>query len=148
MELKKILWPTDFSDAAAKVLPYIKSLTEKYDAEIHLLHVAEDLTNLRPYWGSGPDPKHIEELHEYAMKTSKERLNDLCKNQLEGCPRYRIHFALGDTAEEILKAIDTIRPDLVVMATRGLKEYFPFGSTAEKVIKNSPVPVLSINPST
>ena len=147
MEFKKILWPTDFSEAAAGVLPYVKSLVQKYDAEIHLLHVAEDLTSFEHYWGSGPDPKHTEELREYAMKISKERLEELCQKQLEGCLRYHIHFALGDAAREILKVIEEIGPDLVILATHGLKGYFPFGSTAEKIIRNSPVPVLSINPS-
>ena len=39
MELKKILWPTDFSENSAHALPYVGSLTEKYQTEIHLLYV-------------------------------------------------------------------------------------------------------------
>ena len=45
-----------------------------------------------------------------------------------------------------LELIVKLQPDLVIMATHGMAANFPFGSVAEKVIKNSPVPVLSINP--
>jgi len=34
MEVKKILWPTDFSNSAEKALPYVTSLTQQYQAEI------------------------------------------------------------------------------------------------------------------
>jgi nucleotide-binding universal stress UspA family protein len=147
MERKKILWPTDFSMAAAEAQAYVTSLSESLDAEVHLLHVAEDLTLFEHYWGSGPDPKHIQELHEHAMKVSKERLEELCKNHLSGCPKYHIHIMLGDPARSILKAIKEIKPDYVIMSTHGMKGAFPFGSVAERVVKHSPVPVLTVNPS-
>ena len=147
MEVKKILWPTDFSSAAAVAESYVISLTQQFNAEVHLIHVAEDLTQYEHYWGSGPDAKHIEELNEYALKISKERLEKLCKNELTGCPRYQIHIVRGDPAKEILKTINEVQPDLVVMATHGMKGNFPFGSVAERVVKNSPVPVLTVNPS-
>jgi nucleotide-binding universal stress UspA family protein len=35
---------------------------------------------------------------------------------------------------------------MVVMATRGAKAHFRFGSVAEKVVKNAPVPVVTIPP--
>lgn len=147
MEVKKILWPTDFSAAAAVAESYVTSLTQQFNAEVHLIHVAEDLTQYEHYWGSGPDIKHIEELNEYALKISKERLEKLCKDKLTGCPRYQIHIVRGDPAKEILKTINEIQPDLVIMATHGMKGNFPFGSVAERIVKNSPVPVLTINPS-
>jgi nucleotide-binding universal stress UspA family protein len=146
MEIKRILWPTDFSAAAASALPYVTSLSRQYQAEIHLLHVAEDLTRFEHYWGSGPDRKHIEELHKYALKISQERLTALCANSLDGCPRYHIHIILGDPAKQIIDTIEALGVDLVVLATHGVRGNFPFGSVAEKVVKNSSVPVLTVNP--
>jgi nucleotide-binding universal stress UspA family protein len=146
MEIKKILWPTDFSEAAASALPYVTSLSQQYGAEIHLLHVAEDLTRFEHYWGSGLDRKHIEDLHNFALKTSEQRLATLCECKLSGCPRYHIHIILGDPAIEIIKAIDGLGVDVVVMATHGMRANFPFGSVAERVVKNSAVPVLTISP--
>ena len=53
---------------------------------------------------------------------------------------------MGDPASEILKAVDAIGADMVIMAVHGMKARFPFGGVAEKVIKNSRVPVFAISP--
>ena len=42
MDVKRILWPTDFSSIAEKALPHVKSLTSTYGAEVHVLYVIED----------------------------------------------------------------------------------------------------------
>ncbi len=146
MKIEKILWPTDFSKAASAAESYVISLSGKYDAEVHLVHVAEDLSRFEHYWGGGLDPKHITEIQEYGIRVSRERLQQLCAEKLTGCPGYFIHILLGDPANEILKAIEAIGADLVVMATHGMKAIFPFGSVAERVVKNSPVPVFTVNP--
>jgi nucleotide-binding universal stress UspA family protein len=146
MEVKTILWPTDFSRAAAAAEAYVVSLSLKYGAEVHLLHVAEDLAQFEHYWGSGPDAKHVYELHKYGMKLARERLEELCRTKLSGCPRYQIHIILGDPATQILKTAKDIDADLIVIATHGMRSLFPFGSVAERVIKNSPVPVFTVRP--
>ncbi|MGA3114652.1 MAG: universal stress protein [Syntrophobacteraceae bacterium] len=148
MEIKKILWPTDLSKTAAEAQQYVSFLSQVLQAEIHLIYVAEDLSRFEHYWGTGPDPKHTRELQEHEMAAAKKRLEDLCREHLSGCPMYHIHILMGEPAQEILKAIETIGVGLVIMATRGLKDIFPFGSVAERVIKNSPVPVLTVNPKT
>ena len=43
MEMKKILWPTDFSENAESALPYVESLGEKYQTEVHVLYVIPEL---------------------------------------------------------------------------------------------------------
>lgn len=148
MEIKRILWPTDFSPAASAVEPYVISLSRAYGAEVHLLHVADDLAHFEHYWGSGPDAKHLDKLQKFAMVAAKERLGALCREKLAQCPSYKIHVVMGDPANEILAMLKEVEADLVVMATHGMKAIFPFGSVTERVVKNSPVPVLTICPST
>jgi nucleotide-binding universal stress UspA family protein len=148
MNIKKIVWPHDLSPAAAKAESFVASLSETYGAEVHLIYVATDLAHFELYWGSGPDPKHAKDLERYEMELSRQRLEDLCRKHLKGCPRYQIHILMGDPASEVLKSIDQIGADLVVIATRGMRNLFPFGSVAERIIKHSPVPVLTINPDT
>jgi nucleotide-binding universal stress UspA family protein len=120
MEMKKILWPTDFSDRSEQALPYVKSLTEKYNTEIHVLYVIEDIAHHKPWYGE------IEQSH------------------IQKCPLYIKHVAVGDPAQEILSLIENEKVDTVVLSTRGEKGNFRFGSVAEKVVKNSPVPVVTI----
>ena len=143
MEMKKILWPTDFSNAAEKALPQVKSLTEKYDAEIHVLYVMEDIPRHEPWYGV-LNQEHVEEFSEKTHRAANKHLEQICDKYLDGCPLYIKHVATGDAAQEILKLIETEGIDMVVMATRGKKAHFPFGSVTEKVVKNSPVPVITV----
>ena len=61
MEVKKILWPTDFSSVAEKALPHVKSLTEQYGAEIHVLYVIEDVAHHDGWYGAF-EAKRVQEL--------------------------------------------------------------------------------------
>jgi len=143
MEVKKILWPTDFSRIAEKALPHVKSLTERYGAEIHVLYVIEDVAHHDGWYGAFEE-KRVLELMEHAGKTATKRLGQICEKYLDGCPLYIKHVAVGDPAQEILKLIDAEKVDIVVMASHGAKGNFRFGSVTEKVLKNSAVPVTII----
>jgi nucleotide-binding universal stress UspA family protein len=146
MEVKKILWPTDLSENAAKAQPYVTSLTEKYQTEVHVLYVMEDLPYAEVrYHGPVPDfdPSDLDKVREWEEEQAKERLDGICKEHLKGCPMYVRHVAVGDPAKEILNFIEREKADMVVMASRGRKGFF-YGSVAEKVVKNSTVPVVMI----
>jgi nucleotide-binding universal stress UspA family protein len=143
MEVKKILWPTDFSSIAEKALPHVTSLTERYGAEIHVLYVIEDVAHHDGWYGAFAE-KRVQELMEHAGKTATKRLGQICEKYLDGCPLYIKHVAVGDPAQEILKLIDAEKVDIVVMASHGAKGNFRFGSVTEKVLKNSAVPVTII----
>jgi len=143
MDVKKILWPTDFSRIAEKALPYVTSLTRQYGAEIHILYVIEDIAHHDGWYGVFEE-KRVGELMEHARQTATRRLSQICERYLDGCPLYIKHVAIGDPAREILKLIEQEQVDTVVMASHGEQGNFRFGSVAEKVVKNSPVPVTVI----
>ena len=143
MEVNKILWPTDFSSIAEKALPHVKSLTEQYGAEIHVLYVIEDVAHHDGWYGAFEE-KRVQELMEHAGKTATKRLAQICEKYLDSCPLYVKHVAVGDPAKEILKLIEAEKVDIVVMASHGEKGNFRFGSVTEKVLKNSAVPVTII----
>ena len=145
LEIKRILFPVDFTENSSKILPYVLSVSEKYDALIVLIHVVEDFSK----WGGFQIP-HIplERFHDEALKGAQKRLEALCEEHLQGCPNFQKSILLGDPIQEILKAIESEGVDLVIMGTHGRKglEHVFFGSVAENVVKKSPVPVLTINP--
>ena len=74
MEVKKVLWPTDFSSIAEKALPYVTDLTQKYGAEIHVLYVIEDMAHHESWYGDF-DRTHVDKLMEWADKSAKKRLD-------------------------------------------------------------------------
>jgi nucleotide-binding universal stress UspA family protein len=145
IEIKKILFPLDLTENSSKILPYVLSLSEKYNSLVYLFHVVQDLNR----WGKlyVPHPsmdKFQEEANEAAMKA----MDTVCENQLQSCPNFQKMVVSGDAADEILKVIESEGIDLLIMGTHGRKglEQVIFGSVAEKVVKKSPVPVLTINP--
>lgn len=143
--IKKILFPIDLTETASKLLPYVFSLSEKYKSRIYLLHVVQDLNK----WGKlyVPHPS-MDTFQKEAIEAAKNALQTLCEEQLQRCPDFKTIVVSGDAAQEILKVIASERIDLVIMGTHGRKglEHVIFGSVAETVVKNAPVPVLSINP--
>ena len=145
IEIKKILFPLDLTDNSSKILPYVLSISEKYNSIIYLLHVVQDLNR----WGKLyiPHP-FMDTFQKEANEAAMNAMNNVCKNQLQGCPNFNKKVVSGDPAIEILKTIDSEGIDLVIMGTHGRKglEHTIFGSVAENVVKKSPAPVLVINP--
>jgi len=113
MDVKKVLWPTDFSKNAEQALPYVTSLGEKYQTDVHVLYVIEELALHEPWYGEF-DQSHIDKIHEWEEKTAKKRLDEICKDHLNGCPLYKKHIAIGDPAQEILKLTEEEKVDMVV----------------------------------
>ena len=145
IEIKKILFPLDLTDNSSKVLPYVLSMSEKYNSIIYLLHVVQDLNR----WGKlyVPHPS-MDVFQKEANEAARKAMDKVCKNQLQGCPNFQKKVVSGDPAKEILKIIDSEGIDLVIMGTHGRKglEHTIFGSVAANVVKKSPAPVLVINP--
>jgi nucleotide-binding universal stress UspA family protein len=143
MEIKKILWPTDFSSRAQKALAQVVSLSEKYQAEVHVLYVIEDLAH-HPEWYGAFEEAREQKVSDFSMRTAQEKLHQICEKYLEGCPLYIRHVAIGDPALEILKLIESEKMDLVVMASRGARGEAPFGSVSERIVRDAPVPVVTV----
>ncbi|MFZ7110681.1 MAG: universal stress protein [Desulfatiglandales bacterium] len=145
VEIRRILFPVDFTVNSSKILPYVLSLSEKYEAVIYLLHVIEDFAE----WGGFYIPHiPIKRFHEEALKGAQKTLDEICEEQLQNCPGFQKRIVFGDPAPEILKSIESEGVDLVIMGTHGSKglDHVFFGSAAETVVKKSPVPVLTVNP--
>jgi nucleotide-binding universal stress UspA family protein len=145
LEIKKILFPLDLTENSSKILPYVLSISEKYNSIVYLLHVVQDLNK----WGKlyVPHPS-MDKLQKEANEAARKAMDTVCENQLQSCPNFQKKVVSGDAADEILKVLESEDIDLLIMGTHGRKglEHVIFGSVAEKVVKKSPVPVLSINP--
>ncbi|RZB37541.1 MAG: hypothetical protein SRB2_01085 [Desulfobacteraceae bacterium Eth-SRB2] len=145
IEIKKILFPLDLTENSSKILPYVLSISEKYNSIIYLLHVVQDLNK----WGKlyVPHPS-MDVFQNEAIEGAKKAMDTVCENQLQSCPNFQKRVVSGDTVDEILKVIESEEIDLLIMGTHGRKglDHTIFGSVAEKVVRKSPAPVLLINP--
>ena len=146
LEINKILFPVDFTENSAKILPYVLSVSKKYNSIIYLIHVVEDLAK----WVLGIHVPHtnLDSCQKDASAWAELAMEKICKEQLQNCPNFHRIIVSGDPAQEILKAIASENIDLVIMGTHGRKglDHVIFGSVAENVVKKSSVPVLTVNP--
>ena len=143
MMYERILVPVDFSEPCKNAVRYAVSLGRIYGAELDLLHVVEGWIHPAFYttWDKSildfmPDIKSrtVEAIDEFVADFELDALN-VKKYVVEGKP----HAHIVDFAEER-------NADLIVIATRGLGaiDHFLLGSTAEKVVRRAPCPVLSV----
>jgi len=142
--IQSILLPIDFSAASARVLDYAIPFAEQFGAKLTLLHVIEPL--IMPDF-INPIPLMVD--------TSK--LTAICKGELEllmkknaVAPKLvkNVLVREGRSFHGITEAARELRTELIIMATHGYTgfDHVLMGSTAERVVRHAPCPVLVIRP--
>lgn len=144
LPIKKIIAPTDFSEASQVGLQAAAELGNHFSAELHLVHVVAPIPE---YMGAhAPTGFHIpnvlKELQAGARKSLQEILG---QEMLEGIETDSC-VATGEPATEITRLANEIGADVIVMATHGVSGWkrLVTGSVTEKVIRHADVAVLSV----
>lgn len=146
--MNKILFPTDFSDAAQRAFIYALHLADKFGAEITTLH-AYDLPQANDIELTPSLRNFYDNMDLYEFESYRDEVPPLVETaQAHGFDHIQMQHVLkkGDPESAILEVAVTDAIDLIVMGTtgaRGLKEIF-MGSTAGEVMENAPCPVLAI----
>lgn len=140
--MKRILVPTDFSKQAECALKVAAQFAIKHDAELYLLHLLE-----LPHQSNDPviHGHDIPEVMFFKRAVSQKMEDILAEEYLENVSVVEI-IQIGQTFDGIMKTVSENGIDLIVMGSHGssgVKEMF-VGSNAEKVVRNSKVPVLVI----
>ena len=141
---RQILVPTDFGKYAGRALDVAVELSEKFDASLTLLHVYE----IPIYAYSAMSFMPAELLASVAEAAQKE-LDAALVALRSRAPGAKGILRRGVAWEEILAAIEETRGDLVVMGTHGHRgiAHILLGSVAEKIVRLSHVPVLTVRAS-
>jgi nucleotide-binding universal stress UspA family protein len=140
IQLKNILFATDFSAASNAAVPYAAELAKRYGAKIHALHVRPPVVNPMT-------PLRSWQAAEWAAKIEAEQqTRELVKSFAGIQPEILIEE--GDLWSNLAKAIQEKKIDLIVMGTRGRSGVgkFVLGSSAEEVFRQAPCPVLTVGP--
>ena len=144
-EFNNILFPIDFSECSKKVFPYARDLAKNLDAKLYLLFVAHDISYLTT----------IEVSRDTLMNTvaeiaraGEEQIQAFCDKELSDFPNHEGKVVTGNPAEKIVEFVGEKGIDMIVMGTHGRTglDRTLMGSVADHVIKNAPVPVVTINP--
>lgn len=145
LEIKNILVPIDFSEVSEFIAVWAKEFAKKLGAKIHLVFVLEDLTE---YEGFYIRAEALTELENLLLEGAQKSMDDFIKKHFSDVPEVNQVIARGDIVEKIIETGQKIKADLIIIGTHGRKglDKILFGSVADGVVKQSPIPVLTINP--
>jgi nucleotide-binding universal stress UspA family protein len=143
---KNILYCTDFSENAKAALPFAIDIAKKYGATLHIVHVYQDPADLAEFEISSNIKMDWVRVAQALGTETEKKLKEFCSevaNEMKSCHHKMLR---GRSHSEIVRYAKENNIDLIVLASHGLSgwEHVLFGSTAERVVRESPVPVLVI----
>lgn len=146
MMFKRILAPVDYSLNSRASLGYAARLADELGASLSIVHVWDRPTYVSDSLlvGHGTDRRPLGDLiRENAEREMKEFLATI---SLPDSVVHQEHLLSGEPARTLLKHLETEPHDLLVVGTHGRSGFahFLLGSVAERLVRYSPVPVLTV----
>ncbi len=133
VQLRRILYCTDFSDNSEQAFDHATSLAAEYHAELTVLHVLEDL----------PSSADVE------SETAKvlERLEKRISGEAREIDMTKAAVRIGKAYQQIIELALESGTDLIIMGVRGRHDLdrLVFGSTTYRVVQLGPCPVLVVH---
>jgi len=143
LPVKRILCPTDFSAPACTCVKVANELALHFGAELLLVNVVPVVPT------APPDPNYVFKVPEYERYLhldAEKHLEEVQRDMIDAKVKVRAMVGHGAAADEIVAIADKEDADLIVIATHGSTglERLVFGSVAERVVRLSMVPVLTV----
>jgi nucleotide-binding universal stress UspA family protein len=142
IQIKNVLCPIDFFPASERALEYSIGLASNYGATLHLLHVVSPVLPTSYEFSI-----NTADLVETFKKQATERVTEIESSAKAKGVTVRTAVRIGDIDQELQTSIEETEADLVVMGThgrRGFERWF-LGSVTERLLRHSPVPVLTMS---
>lgn len=140
--VRSILSPVDFGVGSDHALDTALDLAQALGATVHLLHVYQIPVYGFPDGAFLAGPEIATRLSEAAQKG----LDGLVQRISARYANVKGHLRQGNPPDEICEAAKTLGVDLIVLGTHGRKgiAHALMGSVAERVVRTSNIPVLTI----
>lgn len=141
---QNILFPVDFSENNRRVVPYVLDMAAAHGSTLHLLYVVRDLSHFAGFYVPHPN---LDGMVKDVSEGAQRKMDEFRAAHFSGL-NTTAKVLVGDAADSIVAYARENLIDLIIMGTHGRRglEHAIFGSVAEKVVKFSPVPVLTVNP--
>jgi nucleotide-binding universal stress UspA family protein len=146
IKLKKILYPTDFSEASLEALKFAVGFAKNFQAKLILMNVVDE-----KIFSEGLSLARVSSPEALGQEMLAEAGRQL-KRIIPADERKGLEFEMvtlsGSPFAEIIRYAKEMDVDLIVIGTAGRSgvEHMMFGSTAEKVVRKAHCPVLSVKP--
>jgi nucleotide-binding universal stress UspA family protein len=143
LEINKILVPIDFSNYSKGALKYAVNFAKRFNAEMYLIYVVEPVI-YPPDFSMGQIA--IPSVNAEWDERAKDELQKLAKTDIPNDVKVETIIKTGKPFLEIIETASEKDIDLIIIATHGHSgvEHILFGSTAEKVVRKAPCPVLTL----
>lgn len=141
--IKKILVPIDFSDYSKNALRYAIGFAKHFNSKMFIVYVVEPAVYPADFsLGQVAIPTTDVDMAQRA----ESELERLTKEEIGPGVEFEKIIKTGKPFMEIIETASEIDADLIIIATHGHTgvEHLLFGSTAEKVVRKSPCPVLTL----
>jgi nucleotide-binding universal stress UspA family protein len=141
----KIVVPVDFSEYTDEILAYASEIANRFNASVHLIHVIPTMDYFTPY-ESFMAAEYMESMQKDVKGEIAKQLESAAAEVTAASVTKSVRT--GSAFIEITEYADSVGADLIVMGThgRGGLEHMLLGSVAEKVVRKSSCPVLTIRP--
>lgn len=156
--VQKILVPIAFTENCERAKEFADGLASQFNAEVELLHVVEQspyevymqrgiMENVPLYERAGTSMPSADQkfIIRDVLEETRNELERIAASNSKGV-KHEVKVRHGHAVDEILHEIDEYRPSVVVMATHGRSglQHMVLGSVTEKIVRLSPVPVLTL----
>ncbi|OGL38961.1 MAG: hypothetical protein A3C43_08995 [Candidatus Schekmanbacteria bacterium RIFCSPHIGHO2_02_FULL_38_11] len=140
--IERIVVPVDFSSGCINAFNLALSLAKKNGSKIYILHIVSEPQVIDPLYAS--DFYSNVSFDDIRSELEKEIRNTYIKGN-EGT-NIEIRVLKGYPVSGIIEFSKDVKADLIVMATHARKglSHAVIGSVAEKVLRTSPCPVLTV----
>jgi universal stress protein A len=144
---KTILVPHDFSSSANHAVAIARDEAKAHGAKLILLHVIDLPTAIKPDTVIVPDDTGAPiNVKDYAIRKAEEHLADLADRIAKDGVSASTFIRVGKPEDEIVRFATENNVDLIAMGTHGRTglAHMLVGSVAERVVRTSKCPVLTI----
>jgi nucleotide-binding universal stress UspA family protein len=140
--IKKLLVPTDFSEYSQFALKYAVAFAEGFAAQVYVIHVYEPYPQGAVFEGMVYDSELVAKAEAKARAELEAVVAQLTARSIHA----EAVFVTGRPYVQIVREAEKLGVDLIVLATHGRRgvSHLVFGSNAEKVVRLSPCPVLTV----
>src|SRR5947209_1320150 len=142
IQLKRILYATDFSDASRKALPVVAALARKYHAKVFVAHIWSPVPFIMP------TPEAVTALEQRQEHEVRQDAEEFARSpELSGIET-EIVTAPGAPKDELKRIVHDCNIDLAILSTHGRTgfKHLMMGSVAEELFRNLSCPVLTVGP--
>ncbi len=147
---EKILLPLDGSKVGEAALPYVEDLVTKFlpelKVEVTLIQVLSSLSHYVVAGEASARVPYTEQEIEQMKKQASQYLRKAGESLRKKGASTKVKVAVGDPADEIIKAADEINADIIAMSSHGRSglRRLAFGSVTDKVLRGGNRPVLVV----